>query len=82
MIGFDDAMLVAIVTGLVELAKQSGFPKRFAPLLALACGIAAGVFYVNPGDLTAGILSGIVMGLASVGLYSGPKNLTKTGVKQ
>ncbi|SMO55194.1 hypothetical protein [Melghirimyces algeriensis] len=78
-IGFDDAMLIAVITGLVELFKDVGFPKRFAPLLALACGIAAGVFYVNPGDLTAGILSGIVMGLSAVGLYSGSKNMVKKG---
>lgn len=78
--GFDDAALVAVITGLVELAKQSGFPKRFTPVLALALGIAAGVFYVSPGDLAAGILSGVVMGLAAVGLYSGPKNI-REGVK-
>lgn len=70
-----------VIIGLVEIAKQTGFPKRYTPLLALALGIAAGVFYVSPDDLATGILSGIVMGLASVGLYSGPKNVAKGKVK-
>ncbi|MFC4075212.1 hypothetical protein [Salinithrix halophila] len=76
MIGFDDAVLIAVITGLVELIKRSGLPKRFVPLLALALGIAAGVFYVSH-DLAQGILSGIVLGLSAVGLYSGPKNLVR-----
>lgn len=75
MIGIDDAALVAVITGLVELIKGVGFPKRFSPLLALLFGLAAGYFYVSPD--AQGILQGIVMGLASVGLYSGPKNLTR-----
>ncbi|MDR6225457.1 transposase [Desmospora profundinema] len=80
MVGMDDAVLIAVVTSLVSLAKRVGFPAKFAPLLALVLGVAAGVIYAVPDDLYAGILVGIVMGLASVGLYSGPKNV-KQGVK-
>ncbi|SMO48567.1 hypothetical protein [Melghirimyces algeriensis] len=78
----DDAIWIPVITGLVELFKDVGFPKRFAPLLALTFGVIAGLFYTSPHDPAGGVLSGVVMGLASVGLYSGPKNLTNTGVKQ
>jgi hypothetical protein len=75
MFGFDDAAMVAVLTAVVELFKGVGLPKRFAPVLALLLGLGAGYFCVSPD--TQGILAGIVMGLASVGLYSGPKNLTR-----
>lgn len=75
--GFDDAALVAIVTGLVSLSKEAGLPTKWAPLLSLLFGIFAGVFYVSPNDLLGGLLNGVVLGLASVGLYSGPKNLVE-----
>jgi hypothetical protein len=75
MIGMDDAALVAVITGIVELVKGAGFPSRFSPVLALLLGLGAGYFYVSPD--AQGIFSGIVMGLAAVGLYSGPKNLAR-----
>lgn len=79
MIGFDDATLLAAVMGLVEAAKRFGkLPNQFAPVLAIVLGIAAGVFYLSPGDLKQGILSGIVLGLTAVGLYSGSKNVVRS----
>jgi len=80
MVGFDDAAFVGLIMALVQLAKETGLPARFAPLLALALGIAAGVFIMSPGDVIQGIWSGIAMGLSAVGLYSGTKNV-KAGVK-
>lgn len=77
MVGFDDAALVGLIMALVEAAKRTGMPTRFAPLLALALGVVAGVFLVSPGDVVQGIVSGIAMGLASVGLYSGAKNVVR-----
>ena len=77
MVGFDDAAYVGLVMALVQLAKESGLPARFAPLLALALGIVAGVFFVSPGNLLQGILSGIGMGLSAVGLHSGVKNVVR-----
>jgi len=75
MYGLDDAAFVAIITGLVSLSKEAGLPTKWSPLLSLLFGMLAGIFYISPGDLLGGILNGIVLGLASVGLYSGPKNI-------
>jgi len=81
MVGFDDAAVVGLIMALVQLAKESGFPARWAPLLSLALGVAAGIFVVSPGDVVQGILAGVAMGLAAVGLYSGAKNVTKGSEK-
>ena len=77
MVGFDDAAIVGLIMALVQLAKETGLPARFAPLLALALGVVAGVFVLSPGDVVQGIVSGVAMGLAAVGLYSGSKNVFK-----
>lgn len=74
MYGIDDAAFVAVVTGLVSLSKEAGLPSKWAPLLSLLLGILTGVFYISPNDLLGGVLNGIVLGLASVGLHSGSKN--------
>lgn len=75
-----DVVLVAIITGLVQAAKGMGYPKKYAPALAVTLGILAGVFVVHPGNIVEGIVVGLAMGLGAVGLYSGTKNV-KEGVK-
>ena len=77
MVGFDDAAFVGLIMALVQLAKETGLSARFAPLLSLTLGIAAGVFVLSPGDVVQGVLSGIAMGLSAVGLYSGTKNVVR-----
>lgn len=67
-------ILVAIITGLVQLIKQTGLNKKIIPFIAVVFGISGGVFYVYPGDIKAGVLVGLALGLTSVGLYSGTKN--------
>ncbi len=64
------AVLVAIVIGLVEVAKAIGLPTRYAPVLAVVLGVAAmlGVTFFSVTATT--ILSGIVVGLLACGLYS------------
>ena len=72
---YTEAVIIAIIVGLVELFKQAGLPKKASPLVALAFGIAGGVIYLFPGDIKAGIFMGLVMGLSASGLYSGGKAL-------
>ena len=72
---YTEAVIIAIIVGLVELFKQAGLPKKASPLVALAFGIAGGVIYLFPGDIKAGIFMGLVMGLSASGLYSGGKTL-------
>lgn len=67
--------MIPIITGLCELGKQLGIPKRWIPLLSLVLGILFGVIYLYPSDVLRGVLEGLIIGLSSVGLYSGPKNL-------
>lgn len=68
-----------VIVALVEGAKRLGLPARWAPLLAvalgLACGVLAHVAVVAPSaagwlDAASG---GIVLGLTAAGLYSGAK---------
>ena len=81
MVGFDDAALTGLILAMVEAAKRTGLPAKYAPLLSLVLGMAAGVFILQPGDIVQGIVSGVAMGLAAVGLYSSAKNVTKGSEK-
>ena len=68
-----DVALVPIITGLVQVAKEVGLPRRFASLFAVVLGAVAGVLYLFPDNLWKGIFVGITFGLAASGLYSGGK---------
>lgn len=72
---YTDVVLIAVIVGLVELLKWLGAPKKVLPVAALALGLLGGLFYIYPGDIKAGILIGIIMGLSASGLYSGTKNI-------
>jgi len=75
------AVLVALVIGLVQVAKKIGLPDKFAPLLSIGFGVVfsfiAQIGATNPSNL----LFGIIIGLSSVGLWSGTKN-TVEGLKK
>jgi len=73
----DNAIIVypAIVTGLTEVIKRTGvLESKWMPLIAIIIGIA-GAWY-----LELGVITGIILGLTSVGLYQTAKN-TVTEVK-
>lgn len=65
--------LIPVILGLVEAAKRIGLPARWAPLVSIALGIVAGVLYLDPADPRAGVLSGLVLALSAMGLWSGGK---------
>ncbi|NDI35669.1 hypothetical protein [Chengkuizengella sediminis] len=69
-----DIAIVPIILALVQLAKQLGLGTKLQPVVSLALGIVAGIFYIAPDDPKQAILIGIVMGLAASGLWSGVKN--------
>lgn len=71
---YTDVLLIAVIIGLVELLKMLKLPHKLLPVASLAFGLVGGIFYLFPGDLKAGILMGIIMGLSASGLYSGTKN--------
>lgn len=62
--------IVPLIVGLVQAALLIGLPRKWAPLLAAAFGVAAGIFYLDPGNYTAGVLDGLALGLGAVGLVS------------
>ena len=69
-----DVVLIPLIVGLVQILKYFGFKKKwFLPLASLLFGVMAGVIYIYPHDVKAGILIGLMMGLAASGLYSGSK---------
>lgn len=70
-----DIAVVPVIVALVALFTGAGLPKRFAPIVAVVLGIAAGLIYVAPGDVAQGVFVGLTMGLAASGLYSGTKNV-------
>jgi len=66
-------ILIGIITGLTSVVKTIGLPSRFAPLTAIAIGLI--IAFLNRGALPTDIviMTGIVAGLTSAGLYSGTK---------
>ena len=72
---FEVAFLIGVVVALVQLAKQF-VPNKYLPLVSLALGIVAGIFYVG-GDMKEQIMWGIVIGLSASGLYDQSKIITK-----
>jgi len=72
-----------IIVALVELAKRYGLNARWAVLLAVVLGIVLAVVVqlaeVNPQVALWAqvVLGGVLVGLASSGLYSGGRAVTK-----
>lgn len=75
----DEAVLVGVIVGLVEIIKRSGVPDKYSPIVAIFLGVISGVLYLSPDNYLNGVLQGIILGLSSVGLYSGTKNLIGKG---
>lgn len=72
-----DAIIIAVIIGMVEVATRAGMAKRFAPGFSLVLGVVGGIVYIFPSDPKMGVLIGLVMGLSSSGLYSGTKATLK-----
>lgn len=70
-----DIVLVPIIIGLVRAAKLMGLPSRWQPALALLLGVIGSWIYVAPDDFKQALLTGVVMGLSAMGLWSGVKNV-------
>lgn len=66
--------LIPVIIGLVEVVKKLGLPNKVIPATSLVLGIVAGIVYVHPDNVLAGVLVGIALGLSASGLYSGVKH--------
>jgi len=65
----DTTILVPLTIGLVEVIKNIGIPKRFIPLVAIFIGIIFAILGNIGGDIIANVITGLGIGLASVGLF-------------
>lgn len=64
---------VPIVLGLVQVAKTSGLPTKWAPLLSVIFGVVA-AYGIAGFDFTGAVaIQGLIVGLSSAGLWSGVK---------
>ena len=64
---------VPLIVGIVQVAKQSGLPSRWAGLTSLVTGLAGGILSARFGvdaDVPAAIASGLMAGLAAAGAWS------------
>lgn len=69
--------LIPLVIGLSEVMKKIGFNQKFIPIVNLVFGLVAGMVFINPGDIKAGVIQGLFIGLSASGLYSGVKNIAE-----
>lgn len=78
-LGAIDLLLIPVVIGLVQAAKNMGLSSRFAPLVGVVMGVGLEAVVSAEGSLSLAhvVVVGIIVGLSSLGLYSGVKT-TKT----
>lgn len=69
------ASAIAVVLGLVEVAKRLGLREKYCPLLSLFFGllISLGYYFYNQNTWYEAVIIGLIVGLSAVGLYSGAK---------
>jgi len=72
--------IVPIIIAVVQAIKLTGKVKnQFAPLISIAVGMAiAFLAHHDSVDLTSTLLTGVIYGLISSGLYSGVKTTMNT----
>lgn len=72
------AAQVALIIGVAEVIKRSGFPSKFIPIVDLILGLISGICVyglVMEKGIAQGIIVGIALGLSACGLFSGIKNV-------
>ena len=69
------AVLTALTSGCVQVVKKVGVTGRWLPLVALFIGVLL-TFLGGIGEITSlSILTGIAVGLSSVGLFENVKKI-------
>ena len=72
---------IALIIGIAELIKRSGFKTKYIPLIDLALGLVSGicVFGMMLGHgMAQGAIVGVALGLSACGLFSGIKNVAES----
>jgi hypothetical protein len=74
------AILIPVITGVVQALKLIGMKEKFAPLAAIGIGAVLAVLLRSEMQtFTNAIFTGIIFGLSSSGLYSGLVHSLKAG---
>ena len=73
------ASAIAVVLGLVEVAKRLGLKEKFCPLLSIFLGlfISLGYHFYNHKIWYEAVIVGLTIGLSAVGLYAGTKDTVR-----
>jgi len=73
--------LAPVVMALVEIAKRTGLPSRWASLAALVSGVIVSLLYAATvtGDVGQSMFVGILAGITAAGVYSGGKAIVQGG---
>ncbi len=80
MMEYAGIAIVPLLIGILEVFKKVGLKEKYIPIFSLSLGIFIGIGLFGNGDMKAGLIQGIFIGLSAVGLYSGTKN-TIEGIK-
>ncbi len=64
----EEAIILAIVVGLTEVAKKIGLDGRIVPVFAVVLGIGI-AFIANLGGAWDVALQGLIVGLTAIGAY-------------
>ncbi len=69
------ASAIAIVLGLVQVAKRLGLKEKYCPLLSTLLGllISLGYHFYSYKTWYEAVIFGLIIGLSAVGLYSGTR---------
>jgi hypothetical protein len=72
-------VVIAVLIGLGQIAKQLGLPTKYIPLMNLVLGVAVGLLGGLGADISLleQIIAGAVVGLTASGLYDQKKIITK-----
>lgn len=74
----ENAILIPVIVGIIEILKRIGMPSVWAPYASLVLGLAGSYLYLAPDDHVKSILYGIILALASVGLWSGTRSVIQS----
>lgn len=69
----ETSIIVAVIVGLVQVAKKTGLQTRYAPLLAIVLGVGSSFLVGEHASVGMLVFAGLVHGLTAAGLYSGVK---------
>lgn len=77
---FEIGMVVAVLIAVGQFAKVY-VPTKYVPLLTMALGIVAGMFYIPHASIQEAIMYGLAAGLSANGMYDVTKMIHNPSTK-